>query len=512
MKTGILLLILDGFGIGSQDVSNPIYISKMKNLHEFFRRYPFGILQASGTAVGLYWNEAGNCEVGHFTIGTGRAVLQDYVRALEKVRDENFFSDEKLNSIFDFAKFNSSNVHIIAPLSLDFHNCPLDVFKMFVEFAKRSGARSYFHLISDGYGQEFLKILQEVESLFNDKVKIATIIGGRYAFDKERSWLLRTKIAFDLITKGEGKKRTLEEFKKNLISNFNLKDLDIEPTVINEVALSENDVLIFLALKEDEIFQLAKSILDEDFNFFPRNLPQNLNCLTMVDLPIKEPKYQIEVYLEKINIQTSLIRELFLKEKNVFKITETSRAVPLNFYFNGKITEAYPNEYRKIIPPTDIYRDFLSGAREIADNIVQAIIDGIYDLIIANIPVTDIVGHTGDINLAVKLLSELDELLKDLFEKTIAYNWMVIFTSDHGNIERMTYLESGKVQKIHDPNPVPFLIVKKGFEREKTEAQFRYQLKTAVGTLADITPTILWFFDIPKPDSMLGKNLTNFIY
>lgn len=516
MRKGIFLLILDGFGIGNDDISNPVYLAKMPYLNNYYKKFPLGTLQASGTAVGLYWNEAGNCEVGHLTLGIGRTIFQDYLRLISLTREENFFENQKLKDAFIFAKENSSSVHLIAPLSSNIHLINLDLLKLTLDLAKRINVDLYLNFIATEKENSFLKIFQsQIKPLLSLPVRLSKIIGSRYAFDSERNWLVRTKVAFDLFTKSIGKKVSLSELEDYLIKNSTkIFDQDIEPLVIEEKSIEENDVVLFFALKESDIFQLSKALFedDEEFKFFERKLPQNLYVLSISQLPLVKPKYQIINLLEPIKIETHLVRELYLNDKNIFKITDNTKAIPLNFHFNGQILNPYPNEYRKILPTVDIQTNPLLNTVEIFDNVIQAILDDVYEVIIANIPLPDILGHYGDLNLAVKSLTELDRVLNEYIEKIISYNWIIILTSDHGNVEKMLWPESGKIQKVHDPNPVPFLIIKKGFEREKSTAQVNFQLKNPIGTLADVAPTILWFLDLPKPDWMLGKSLINFVY
>jgi len=519
MRKGIFFLILDGFGIGVEDLSNPIYLAKMNNFFKFCKNYPFGILQASGPSVGLGWGEAGNCEIGHLTLGCGRAIFQDYIRILNQIKDGSFYENKILKDSLNFAKLNKKRIHLLGVLGYNIHETPIDLWKATLDFFKRYDAEVILHIFVDNSSNNgFLNVLKEIEFFLDKNIKLGTIVGSSYALDRKKNWLIKTQQAFNLIAKNEGKFLDLNEFKNFILNSYkdeNFKLENLRPTVLNKNSyIQEGDVLIFLNLNEDSIFQLAKSFLesDESFGYYKRELPNELYVITVTRYPISKPKYQIKTILEEIKIETHLTKELFLKEKNIFKITESAKSINLNFHFNGYISEPYPNEYRKIMPPDDIISNPLLNTVEIFDNVIQAILDGIYDLIIANIAAPDLVGHTGDINIAIKLLKDLDEILNDYLEKIISYNWTVILTSDHGNIERMFFPETGRAQKLHDPNPVPFLIIRRGFEREKSDGQFKYQLKNSIGSLADVAPTILWFFDIEKPDWMLGKNLVNFIF
>ena len=80
MKKSNVLIILDGWGIGLRDDSNPIHRVKPQTIENFKKNYPMTSLQAGGIAVGLPWGEAGNSEVGHLTMGIGKIVYQYYPR------------------------------------------------------------------------------------------------------------------------------------------------------------------------------------------------------------------------------------------------------------------------------------------------------------------------------------------------------------------------------------------------------------------------------------------------
>ncbi|MBC8456847.1 MAG: 2,3-bisphosphoglycerate-independent phosphoglycerate mutase, partial [Deltaproteobacteria bacterium] len=49
----LLLIIMDGIGIGRRDESNAVYLAKTPNLDRLFKSRLYLQLQAHGTAVGL---------------------------------------------------------------------------------------------------------------------------------------------------------------------------------------------------------------------------------------------------------------------------------------------------------------------------------------------------------------------------------------------------------------------------------------------------------------------------
>ena len=117
MKRTIVLAILDGWGIGQQNESNPIYMAQPTNINYIQSHFPGGALQASGIAVGLPWEEEGNSEVGHLTIGAGKILYQHFPRIALAIDDESFFKNKALVDAFNHAKKNNSAVHLIGLLS-----------------------------------------------------------------------------------------------------------------------------------------------------------------------------------------------------------------------------------------------------------------------------------------------------------------------------------------------------------------------------------------------------------
>src|SRR5688572_12554327 len=108
MKRSVVLIILDGWGIGRNDESNPIYMAHLPVLTKLAAEYPVTSLQASGISVGLPWGEVGNSEVGHLTLGAGKVVYQYYPKITLAIHDRSFFENQVLKDAFAHAKKNNS--------------------------------------------------------------------------------------------------------------------------------------------------------------------------------------------------------------------------------------------------------------------------------------------------------------------------------------------------------------------------------------------------------------------
>lgn len=512
----ILLIILSGFGEGRNDYTNPIYLAK-KNFLNFVRdHYPLFLLQASGIVVGLPWKEAGNSETGHLAIGTGRVYYKNYPRITLSIKDGSFFENLVLKSLLEHAKENKSRIHLIGLLSKSINHSALEHLVALLVFFKKNNFKEVFlHLFLDGKdsppksGLELLKNLEkEIEKI--GVGIIATLCGRNYGMDENREWKIKTQVAFLLISQGIGKEIT--DY-KNYLENIydkeeNFSDNNLEPLIINrEGILRDNDAIFFFNFRESGMYQLAKAFLDPNFNEFKRVPKSNLFIASMTKY-LKEIEYPVAFQpLEIKNCLSKVIAEAGLKQ---LKIVEQNKAENLIFYFNGYKKEPYPGEFWKIIPSYegDYKENPLLQSEVITDLIIEAVKEGIYHLIISEYSAPDIIGHTGDLKLGIKLVEALDAILYKIYKFLENKNdWYLIITSDHGNLELMINPYTGDINPEHTTNPVPCFIINKEVYIENKTKYYIIEEKKIRGTLIDIPVTILNLMKIPKPDDFEGTNL-----
>jgi len=214
-KRKVLLVILDGWGIGKQDDTNPIFLAQTPVWDGLVRRYTYSQLQAAGDAVGLKAGKAGNSEAGHMNIGAGRVVLQDDVRLDLAMKDGSFYTNEVFLRTIEDVKQRGTSLHLIGLLteksshgSIDY---PLAVLKM----AKERGLENvYIHVIFDGRSTEpgsAPALLEKLETQVNEIGigKVVTGVGRGIALDRDGNYG-KIKRAFDALVIGAGKTCILE--------------------------------------------------------------------------------------------------------------------------------------------------------------------------------------------------------------------------------------------------------------------------------------------------------------
>lgn len=150
MKKPLILMILDGFGIGT-NYGNAIRDAKKPNLEHIFSTNPVALIAASGMDVGLPDGQMGNSEVGHTNIGAGRVVYQELTRITKSIKDGDFFENEAMVNAMNNAAEDGKALHIMGLLSPGGVHSHITHMYGIVEMAKRKGVKNvYIHAFLDG--------------------------------------------------------------------------------------------------------------------------------------------------------------------------------------------------------------------------------------------------------------------------------------------------------------------------------------------------------------------------
>lgn len=207
----VLLIILDGWGIGKPDDSNPIFLAQTPVWDDLLRNAPSCQLDASGEAVGLKAGKAGNSEAGHMNIGAGRVVLQDDVRLDNAMKDGSFHSNPVLLHAIDHAINHQSTLHLIGLLTLKSSHGSIDYPLAVLQMARDRGLeRVCLHMIFDGRSTEPGSAPALLEML-DDKIsaigigQIVTGVGRGIALDRDGNYH-KTQKAYNALVKGVGRK------------------------------------------------------------------------------------------------------------------------------------------------------------------------------------------------------------------------------------------------------------------------------------------------------------------
>ncbi len=515
-KRRICFLILDGLGEGPLISSNPQRWAKLKNFDYFKKNYPFCLLASAGIPIGLPSYEAPNCELAHLTIGTGMVHYKNWLRINLAIENGEFYKNRTLQEVFQHCSKFNSRLHLIGLISESKNETDINHLFAILKLAQSLNFKNiYFHFITDGIDswpksasnliQNFLKEIRKQ----NYPGEIATLCGRYYALDETRNYTLRTQKYFLLIVEGIGTEiKNPLDFLKNKYNDENFKDDILEPIIINkEGIIRDNDAILFFHFENKSIVQLANAFLNPIFKEFSRPPRKNLFIASFT----RYLDFNYPVLFEEKKILTNLSRILSENNLTQLKITDVSREKLLKDYFNGFIQEAHYKEIYKIFPafssdPEELDKQSI----DFINNLVFILQKSDFNFILVNFPILDIIGHKGDFKLAVAFLEKVDQLIEIIYKTCFEKDYLLIITSDHGNIEQVIDPRTSKKDIQHNLNPVPFYLIDKNRKREKTTTELNFYSKKILGSLVDIAPTILDIFNISPPREFEGKSLLRY--
>ncbi len=360
----------------------------------------------------------------------------------------------------------------------------------------------YVHVILDGRDvsphagiESIKKLLGKMEQL---KIgKIATISGRYFAMDRDNNWE-RAQRSYDTIVCGKGVPVNDVEYYINESYHNKVTDEFIEPRILQGYTGMENDdTVIFYNFRPDRARQMTRAIVEEDFKGFLREKVVKVNFVTMTEYDKTIEGVRI-AFGEEIPNNT-LGEYLSRKGLTQLRIAETEKYAHVTFFFNGGVERKFDGEDRILVPSPKVATFDLKpemSAFEVADETINAIDSGKYDLIVLNFANCDMVGHTGIIPAAVSAVEAVDTNLGRVLDKLKEKGGSALITADHGNCEIMK-TEDGQPVTSHSTNPVPLIL----FNYDKGVG-----LKSG-GRLCDLSPTMLDMMNIEQPEEMTGNSL-----
>ncbi len=507
----VALLILDGWGYSEETKNNAIANADTPVWDQLWANNPHTLIRTSGAAVGLPADQMGNSEVGHLNIGAGRVVYQEFTRVSRAVKTGSFFSNRTLTDAVDRAVESGKAIHIIGLLSPGgVHSHEQHIHAMTKLAIERGAEEVYLHAFTDGRDtppESAASSIRAMDEVFAElgAGRIATVIGRYFAMDRDHRWP-RVQAAYDLITQGKGL-HTAVDAETALQMAYERKETDefVEATSIvaegnQPVRMEDGDVVIFMNYRSDRARQITRPFIEDDFDGFEREHKPELDSFVTLteynaefDVPVAFPAERLK------NVFGTHIASLGMTQ---LRIAETEKYAHVTFFFNGGVEEPSEGEDRILVPSPLVKTYDLKpemSSEELTDHLVEAIEGGQYDVIICNYANTDMVGHTGKYDAAIKAVEAVDYCLGRVEASIAKVGGEMLITADHGNSEQMVNMESGQVQTSHTTNPVPLIYV----GRPGSSMVER-------GALSDLAPSLLHMMDVDAPSEMTGRSLIEF--
>ncbi|MED5311765.1 MAG: 2,3-bisphosphoglycerate-independent phosphoglycerate mutase [Pseudomonadota bacterium] len=507
-KSTALLLILDGWGHREATDSNAIAIASTPSWDSLWQQQPSTLIDTSGQSVGLPAGQMGNSEVGHMNLGAGRVVYQSLTRIDKDIEEGEFYENEVLVQAAKRAASSETALHVLGLMSPGGIHSHEDQIMAALELARQRGVRKlYLHAFLDGRDtppRSALASLQRAEAFFQRHGigRVASLCGRFYAMDRDNRWD-RVQSSYRLLTEAKAP-FTSASASAGLEAAYQRDEDDefVQATVIQSdgeapALIDDGDVVLFMNFRADRARQLTRTLVDDDFDGFARNVRPLLGDFVMLT------EYAADIdaacaYPPQV-LDNVLGQYLADNQRTQLRIAETEKYAHVTFFFNGGREAPFAGEDRTLIPSPQVKTYDLKpemSAVEVTDDLVKAIASGNYDTIICNYANGDMVGHTGNFEASIRAVETIDACLGRVVSAIEEAGGHLLITADHGNVEQMLDPETHQPLTSHTNGPVPLVYV------GASNLTF-----TGDGSLCDIAPTLLYLMSMPVPDEMTGRVL-----
>jgi 2,3-bisphosphoglycerate-independent phosphoglycerate mutase len=500
-----VLCILDGWGHRPDPADNAILDARTPNYDRLIATCPQGLIDASETFVGLPKGQMGNSEVGHMNLGAGRVAVPELPRIDNAIEDGSLAKSAVLAELIDTLRKSRGACHLIGLASPGGVHSHQDHLVFLANLIAGAGVPVRIHAILDGRDmppRSAHECLQQIEAgLKKDlPIRFATIAGRYYPMDRDKRWE-RVALGYDAIVdaKGEQAKTPAEAVDKGYAAK--LDDEFVKPTVIaGYTGMKDGDGLLMFNFRADRARQILTALLDPRFDGFNRpRVVKFAMAVGMVDYsaalnPLLKTLFPPETI--KMGLGET-VSKAGLKQ---LRIAETEKYAHVTFFFNGGEERVFDGEERILVPSPKVATYDLKpemSAPEVTDKLVEAIGSGKFDLIVVNFANSDMVGHTGNLDAAIKAIEAVDASLGRIMEAVKKAGGVLLITADHGNAEQMFDEKSGQKHTQHTLNRVPALLY-------NAPANIR---SLSDGKLADVAPTMLALMGMTQPREMTGHSL-----
>jgi 2,3-bisphosphoglycerate-independent phosphoglycerate mutase len=453
----VVLCILDGWGERADKADNAILDADTPNWRRFLKDSPHAQLQASEHFVGLPDGQMGNSEVGHMNIGAGRVVMQDLPRIDQAVKDGSIARNVELQEFIAKVKKAQGKAHLMGLVSPGGVHAHQDHIVALAKTIAAAGIEVAIHAFLDGRDTPPKSANDYVTKFLGDIAAariahIVTVSGRYYAMDRDKRWDRVAKAYAALaLAKGEHAPDAKTAIEQSYAAGKS--DEFVLPTVIGDYAgMEDGDGVICANFRADQTIE----------NSFGE-------------------------YISRLGL-TQL------------RIAETEKYAHVTFFFNGGREEVFSGESRILVPSPKVATYDLKpemSAPEVTDKLVEAIDSGRFDVIVVNYANTDMVGHSGDLQAAIKAVEAVDQCLGRVADAVKRAGGTMLITADHGNAEMMRDPETGQPHTAHTTNPVPLLLVNPP----------PGVASISDGRLCDIAPTLLQLLGLKQPKAMTGHAL-----
>ncbi len=529
----VVLVIMDGVGIGKYKEGDAVLDSNTPFLHKLMETMPMTTLKAHGTAVGLPSDaDMGNSEVGHNAMGCGRVFSQGAMLVSEAIGSGKMFAGQTWQELIATAKAGGT-LHFIGLFSDGNVHSHIDHLKGMIEQANKEGVEKIrIHALLDGRdvpetsALDYIDPFEEYLATFGKDYRIASG-GGRMVITMDRygaNWDMVRK-GWETHVAGKGRYfKTAHEAVETLRAETKAIDQDLPPFVISDDgatpvgAIADGDAVVYFNFRGDRALEISQAFdQGDEFKQFDRiPMPKAYYAGMMEydgDLHIPN-KYLVN----PPEIDRTLGEYLAASGVTQLAISETQKFGHVTYFFNGNRSGMFNEDLEKYVEiPSDVVpfeqRPWMQCAL-ITDEVCKAIENNEFQFIRLNFPNGDMVGHTGVYQAVQTSMAALDICLERLYNSVVKAGGVMIMTADHGNADDMYEHDKSGAVKLdkagnpkrktsHSLNPVPAIIVD-----PENKGEYDTALNSGLG-ISSIAATCIDFLGLTPPADY-DKSVINF--
>jgi 2,3-bisphosphoglycerate-independent phosphoglycerate mutase len=513
----VVLVIMDGVGIGKYKEGDAVLDSNTPFLHKMMATLPMTTLKAHGTAVGLPSDaDMGNSEVGHNAMGCGRVFEQGAKLVSAAIESGRMFEGATWKALIEQVK-KGGTLHFIGLFSDGNVHSHLNHLKGMLEQAKKEGVKKIrIHALLDGRDVPETSALDYIDPFeawlkdFNTDGMDCRIAsgGGRMVITMDRynaNWDMVRK-GWETHVLGKGRYfKSAHEAVETLRAETGAIDQDLPPFVISDDGTTpvgpvvDGDAVVFFNFRGDRALEISKAFDAETITEFDRGSRPDVYYAGMMeyDGDLHVPNHFL---VNPPEIDRTLSEYLCATGIKSLAISETQKYGHVTYFFNGNRTGKFDETLETYIEiPSDIVpfeqRPWMKCAL-ITDRVCQAIDNNEFQFIRLNFPNGDMVGHTGVYQAVQTSMGALDICLERIYNSVKAAGGVMLVTADHGNADDMyEHAKDGSVKldangnpkrkTSHSLNPVPAIL----FDPEY-QGEYDTTLNTGLG-ISSITGTCM---------------------
>jgi len=497
-----VLCILDGWGYREDSTDNAIKLADTPVYDRLWASVPRAWLATSGRAVGLPDGQMGNSEIGHMNIGAGRVVMADLPQIDSAIEDGSLALRPALKGFLADLQDSGGAVHLLGLVSPGGVHSHQNHMVALAALCSKAGLTVHIHAFLDGRdtppksAADYIAAFEQDIRYAAPSAQIVTVAGRFYAMDRDQRWD-RVAQAYGAITRASGNRYANAGAAIQAAYSADISDEFIAPAPIGDYkGIKAGDGILMANFRADRAREILSAYVDPDFDGFETDHPKIAASLGMVEYSERLSAHVPAIFPPEV-ITDSLGEVIAAAGLKQLRIAETEKYAHVTFFMSGGREALFDGEDRTLIPSPDVKTYDLKpemSAHEVTDALVKALKGGSYGAIIVNYANPDMVGHTGDLQAAIKAIETIDHCLGRLESAVLDAGGALMITADHGNAELMRDADTGVPHTAHTHFDVPVLLVGSN-------------TPLADGKLADVAPTLLDIMGLAVPPAMTGKSL-----